>query len=295
MRFALVLVYMSGAMVCAVAQTAPQLVSEAATEQSSYAARVLNRRDVHEVDPNIYVYGPEFAKKFQMPQEWVSTELKGVDAVAFRVVPSYKTCGWGGDPQACREDEVRCEMDLYFDHQRNPLPWDERRPERYSGVRNLSANFLWAGPNIPYQRLRQPARPGDSFFAQSSPFVDLKTGKGLGWQDYKIGNYIGGWVSTIGYDKEIFKDTSLVSLGMVCGSSINELWLASQSIYAKDVEKDAALIKRIVLPESWRKSVVRAQEESERRSKSFFKEEGEKALKALQDKPTVNKPLVPLQ
>lgn len=101
------------------------LPSEPATEQSAYEAR-LNRRGVHDVDPNVYVYTPEFAKRFQLPMEWASEELKGADAVAFRVVPTYKSCGWGGNPKACREDEVRCDMDVYFDHQRNPLPWDER-------------------------------------------------------------------------------------------------------------------------------------------------------------------------
>ncbi len=149
-----------------------------------------------DADPNVYVYTAEFAKRFQMPEEWVSDELKGVDAVAFRVVPSYKWCGWGGDPKACSE-QVSCEMDLYFDHKRNPLPWDERRPERYSGHYKTSVNFLSDGkPDLYYERLKTPARKDDHVFAKSSPFVDPKSGKGLWWQ--------GQLMSLTSYDREIF-------------------------------------------------------------------------------------------
>ena len=103
------------------------LKSDPPTEKTSYASRIANRKGVHDADPHVYVYNAEFARRFQMPDEWISAELKGVDAVAFREVPHpYKTCGWGGNPKACRTDEVRCEMDMYFDQTRNPLPWDDR-------------------------------------------------------------------------------------------------------------------------------------------------------------------------
>ena len=131
--------------VCITASLATYAQTEPSSE-SSYVNRVLKRQGVHDADPNVYVYTAEFAKRFQMPDEWISDELKGgVDAVAFRVVPRpYKTCGWGGNPSACSPDgaEVRCEMDLYFDQKRNPLPWDERRPERYSSTLGLSVTFL---------------------------------------------------------------------------------------------------------------------------------------------------------
>lgn len=184
------------------AQTAPQ-----ASAQSSYVNRIIKRQGVHDADPNVYVYTAEFAKRFQMPDEWVSDELKGVDAVAFRVVPRpYKTCGWGGNPSACSPDgvEVRCEMDLYFDHKRNPLPWDERRPERYSSTTALSVAFLWDGQhNLAYQRLETPKRKGDHVFATDSPFVDPKSGKGLWWQ--------GQLITLTNYDREIFSDVSLLT------------------------------------------------------------------------------------
>jgi hypothetical protein len=48
------------------------------------------------MDPNVYAYSAEFAKRFQMPDEWIATDLKGADAVAWRMMPSYQECGWGG-------------------------------------------------------------------------------------------------------------------------------------------------------------------------------------------------------
>ena len=69
---------------------------------TAYAARILQATQAHEVDPNVYVYTAEFARRFQMPPQWVSEELVGADAVAFRVVAAEKTCGWVGNPQACR-------------------------------------------------------------------------------------------------------------------------------------------------------------------------------------------------
>jgi hypothetical protein len=270
----------------------PVQASEAATDQSSYAARVLNRRGVHEVDPNIYVYNAEFAKRFQMPLEWVSDELKGADAVAFRVVPGYKTCGWGGNPQACREDEVRCEMDLYFDHQRNPLPWDERMKSSDQNYYRASAWFL-ASPANRFARPRTNLLGGPPL--PREPFTDSQNGKELGWQDYMKGNSVGGWIGTLGYDRELFQGVSLVTLSAVCGQAPLELWLASSSIYRDDIDKSSALSKRIVLPERWRSRVEKDLQSSEQRSKAFYKEQGEKALKALKEAPAPNKVIVPLQ
>lgn len=93
------------------------------------------------MDPNVYAYSAEFAKRFQMPEQWIAPDLKGADAVAWRMMPSYQECGWGGDPKACRQ-VMECEIDLYFDHQRNPLPWDAKRPERYTTSAGLSVGFL---------------------------------------------------------------------------------------------------------------------------------------------------------
>jgi len=254
-----------------------------------------------DADPNVYVYTAEFAKRFQMPEEWISTELKGVDAVAFRVVPSYKWCGWGGDPKACSE-QTRCEMDLYFDHKRNPLPWDERWPKRYSGHYNLSVNFIAnylteGNQNYPLsaQRPRSYSRKDDHIFAKYSPFVDLNSGKGLWWQGgyWNANNDRGSiFMSLSSYDREIFSGVSLIVMGGGCGQPADAIWLTGDN--SGYLEKSTAF-KQISLPQSWRIRVKQATKESDERTAAFLKQEGEKAIKSLRESPVQNKSIAPVQ
>lgn len=263
------------------------LPSEPPTEQSAYEAR-LNRRGVHDVDPNVYVYTPEFAKRFQLPMEWASEELKGADAVAFRVVPTYKSCGWGGDPKACREDEVRCDMDVYFDHQRNPLPWDERM--RPTDLDRSTSSLAFIG-NIANPFVRPKGSLIDTY---RSPFSDPKTGKELGWQDWH-GSSVGGWLGTRAYDREMFAGISLIIFGASCTSPAQELWLTSEGLSKRDVPGSQFLKQHVILPATWQLRVKQALADSDQRSKSFFKKQGEKALKALQAQPVQNISVTPIQ
>ncbi len=66
-------------------------------------------------DNFLWVVTPEFARKFCMPPEFVSAELKGAEAVAFRIVEDAdeEICGWGGREQVCaRMKELRFEIYL---------------------------------------------------------------------------------------------------------------------------------------------------------------------------------------
>ena len=233
-----------------------------------------------DADPNVYVYTAEFAKRFQMPEEWISPELKGVDAVAFRVAPRpYRTCGWGGDPNACSSNEVHCEMDLYFDHKRNPLPWDERFPEIWVSRYAYSVNFIPA----PVRELRLPKRTNDHYLARYSPFVDPKSGKGLWWQ--------GQLMSLTSYDREIFSGVSLVTMFVPGCEANNTIYLTSEN----DPYQETKAYMQARFPQSWQLRVKQAAKESKDRSAAFFKQEGEKAMKALRESPAPNKSIVPVQ
>jgi hypothetical protein len=264
----------------------PSLASEPATEQSSYEARILKRHGVHDVDPNVYVYTPEFAKRFQLPMEWASDELKGADAVAFRVVPSYKTCGWGGDPNACREDEVRCDMDVYFDRKRNPLPWDERMRE-VDMDRSVSSLAFIGNIANPFTRYK-----GNLIDTYRAPFTDPKTGKELGWQSATSMGV--GWTGIRSYDREIFQGISLVTFGVGCGVP-RAAWLAGSFVGEKNTSTSKEVLAFIALPPTWQIRVKQALSESDQHRKAFFKQQGEKALKALQEQPEPNKPITPIQ
>ena len=253
--------------------------SEPATSQTSYEERVINSKGVHNMDPNVYVYTSEFANRFQMPNQWISADLKGAEAVAFRVVPSYKSCGWGGNPQTCREDEVRCEMDVYFDHKKQALPWDERFPAVQMNTNSISANFLGSLANQELRRMR----PKDRFFTQLSPFVHPKTGKGLGWQGgywYANNNRGPSFITLLAYHHEVFKGVSMIVLGTSCfASSVPQaIWLDSENIDFQEKEKAFHVID---LPPDWQTRVKQNLTESDQRSRAFFKQQGEKALNKI--------------
>jgi len=88
-------------------------------------------------DPNVWVYTPEFAKRFAMPEKWATDELKGAQAIAYRIrFNREETCGWFRDPNACRNNYA-CVMDIYTDHDAG-LPWEPDAPPM--GVRALMSD-----------------------------------------------------------------------------------------------------------------------------------------------------------
>jgi hypothetical protein len=71
-------------------------------------------------DNFIWVVTPEFARRFCMPSEFVSEELKGAEAIAYRVVedPYEEHCGWGGRQEVCRRSRDH-RFEIYFDQNEN--------------------------------------------------------------------------------------------------------------------------------------------------------------------------------
>jgi hypothetical protein len=274
------------------------LITQTASAQAqdpgrSYADRQnprLSKSGPIYMDPNVYAYTAEFAKRFQMPDEWISPDLKGADAVAWRMMPSYQECGWGGDPKACRQ-VMECNIDLYFDHQRNPLPWDSKRPDRYTYILGSSIRFLSNAPrrealnhpNYPVARrkLFEPARAGDHWSADDSPFIDPQTGKGLSIQDFS------GYIPFTGYDKEVFPGMALLTLldpGCRGGSNNAAYALANDLVRRPVNPKDKDIVHAILVPPSWRDRITQAAKDHQERQDAFFKREGEKAIKALKEK-----------
>lgn len=53
-------------------------------------------------DEYIWAVTPEFAAKYCMPEEFVEKELKGADAIAYRILPQgAEQCGYGGKKEVC--------------------------------------------------------------------------------------------------------------------------------------------------------------------------------------------------
>jgi hypothetical protein len=86
-------------------------------------------------DPFLWVVTPDFAKRFCMPPEFVSADLKGAEAVAFRIVkkPDDEYCGFGGNAEACSAP-VELRFEVYIKR-------DVKLPKAHEGRRYEGINF----------------------------------------------------------------------------------------------------------------------------------------------------------
>jgi len=240
-----------------------------------------------DVDPNIYVYSAAFAQRFQMPEEWISNELTGTEAAAFRMVPAPKSCGWNGDLNNCREDEVMCELDLYFDNVTQRLPWDERARIAEMNINNTSAKQLISVANRKYR----PAAEWN-WRTSRSAFTSQATGEELRWQ---IADSISiGWVPTFNYDREIFEDISMVTLFTGCGG-VDAVWLTNKYVHWKHVRSSPSVAYLVLFPETWRARITAALKTQKERDHAFYKREGEKALEAINKSRKPATSVVPLE
>ena len=96
-------------------------------------------------DPFLWVVTPEFAKRFCMPAEFVSAELKGAEAVAFRIVkkPDDEYCGLGGKAEVCSVP-VELRFEVYIKRDVKLPKVNEGR--RYETIELPSAKLLSQTP-----------------------------------------------------------------------------------------------------------------------------------------------------
>lgn len=91
-------------------------------------------------DPWLWVVTPAFAQTFCMPPEFVSTELKGAEAVAFRLLSKGddENCGFGGNPNVC-SGEVVLRFDVYV---RSDVKLPKAHEGRYYQIATLPSRKL---------------------------------------------------------------------------------------------------------------------------------------------------------
>lgn len=96
-------------------------------------------------DIHVWVYTKEFSERFGMPKKWISNELKGVSAAAWRRSKTGEiTCGWGGNKDACKDEEADV-LELYFDTTKvnlNWAPWSKEVDNIQLGPNISSVSFL---------------------------------------------------------------------------------------------------------------------------------------------------------
>lgn len=235
--------------------------------EDSYAARNFNRRQVHPVDPNIWAYSAEFAERFKMPKEWVASDLQGAEAVAFRIEPAYRSCGWGGNPDACRDNETRCVMDVYFDNKKQPLPWEKKIRESDLNLISTSAFFIGTKTN---QFARYPGKFGKRF-----PFSDPNTGNELYWSVEALGSSSGALIQ-FSYDREVFAGLSFVTLRTYCGDDVK---MTLKVFFPENATEKSVVYNTVVFPQSWRLRKKSAIQENNAKTEAFFKKTFEELKK----------------
>ncbi|EJN08612.1 hypothetical protein [Herbaspirillum sp. YR522] len=246
--------------------------------------------DEIQFDPHIYAYTAEFAKTFGMPEIWVSDELHGVDAVAYRVMPTYASCGWARKLDTCFRHNTRCELDLYFDQRRNPLFWDERHPPYRYPLDRYSTKFI-----SPTPRYRSPIRQGENRIVRTSPLIDSARGKGITWR-YRFSNKDGrgsGFALSSGYERNVFDQIDLVTLNIGCFIGVNHLDLVTEEFLMSRGRMSLGVVKTVDLPDFWSRRKTLADKKKERHLDVFLKEEGKKVLRELRENTVRSVPIFP--
>jgi hypothetical protein len=135
-------------------------------------------------DTWLWVVTPEFAKKYCMPAEFVSSELAGAEAIAFKVVEDQneEICGWGDKVEVCgRAKDLRFE--IYIKNSIN-LPKKRDLP-LYNSV-SLPSSFLITSTNADKRSAilsneKYPKIGAKSVFeSQQVGLVGIKNGK-IAW------------------------------------------------------------------------------------------------------------------
>ena len=249
-----------------------QVYNIAPSDKTSYRARVLDGYGVRSIDPNVYVYTSAFGERFQMPQEWESDELQGAVAAAFRVVPREKTCGWNGDTNLCREDQFRCELDLYFDTKSESPVWD-KRVVKSNGIARTSARYIESRAN----RIPGPASDISTDMPRL-PLMDPQSGAEVQW--YSADGGTTGVVPLLSYHREIFHGIAMVKLQSHCTSPV-AYWLSNKYEHDQYIETSPDIAYRVLFPADWQERVAKSLEEPKKRVGVFSDRKGERVPSTL--------------
>lgn len=228
----------------------------------TYDEWFVQRKDVHTKDPYIWVYTEDFAKDFGMPDRWVDKELKGADALAFRVGSSFPLCGWNGNKEACNVP-TNCIVDLYFNRRTNPLPWNEKL--RWTDLQ-LDQTSAWI-----LSSLRPFNRWNSDVSSRKSPFADPETGADLGWWYLHLSkDTAGGGALLQSYDRSIFETYSFVTLRSFCAEYAGLELHDYTSAPGKE-----KIFRSVSFPKGWRDRIRSLIEAASRADSDFYRKKFE--------------------
>ncbi len=171
-------------------------------------------------DNNVWVYTQQFADTFGMPPEGIYTELKGIEAAAFRIEDcNYKMCGMGRKAENCMAN-YRCITDIYIDETKTPLPWSTDQKADWLANYN-STRWL----STPTQMAVKPGVPSgvipNILAGAIRPFADPETHREANWFHNANNAQFddkGGFslLSIYGYKRQAIAGLTMISLTYDC-------------------------------------------------------------------------------
>jgi hypothetical protein len=172
-------------------------------------------------DPWLWVVTPEFARKFCMPPEFVSTELQGAEAIAYKMVQNQdeEVCGWGDNPDVCRR-ATEHRFEIYY--KTGTIP-KERDVPYFHAARTPSTKLI-ASSNVQWQfmmkSLKNKPRLGalGVFESQQFGLQSVKDGK-IAWPLGTLAQEV--------YYEEVFEGIDYLAVEGASGFSRLEGWRKS--------------------------------------------------------------------
>ena len=172
-------------------------------------------------DPWVWVVTPEFAKNFCMPPEFISTELKGAEAIAYKFIQDQdeERCNVRGSEMACgkRSDH---RFEIYY--RNGTIPKERNVP--YSHAANLSSKMLISSAQIEMtakmKSIKTKPRLGaiSPFFSQQFGLQSVNNGK-IAWP-------LGGLGVEVYYE-DVFDGIDFLAIEGGTGFSRLEGWIKS--------------------------------------------------------------------
>jgi len=205
------------------------------------------KRGTYRKDTNVWVYTSAFAKRFGMPQQWIDDDLKGAEALAYRLdLDVYGTkCGYFSNVENCRP-ATACVLDMYIDDKAN-LPWNNKA--RYASMYGRKSKSLLRSqyPNDKPAYLYRRTKRGQQYKLGLD-----STGVVYGENDkWGLGTY-----DILEYDRDIYKNLDYLSGSVICHSFGEERDVKiniDNPVFRKDgsVSMKSTLAHQIKIPNSF--------------------------------------------
>lgn len=274
LAFAIGISAMAGNALCDSGTTPPKDLSKPYTERQTYK----EGQQAFDKDNNVWVYSPAFAKTFGMPPENIYSELKGIEAAAYRIEdPGYRLCGMGGKEENCMT-QYRCVTDVYIDESKYPLPWATDQMAdwhpKYSSVQWLERpGEIGAIPKAP-----ENMNYRDTGYSTLHPFMDADTHEkvyvghnGCAPKHHK--SFCGEVV--YGYKRKIIAGLTMISLNYGCmsrNSEHDDIVFGFRSIVHDEIGRSTTLniFHEFILPKVFERKIDARLREKQERDKAYY-------------------------